>query len=455
VANPGLDRFWGESGSAAPLRILVRERGRHEPVEFLLERPFAIIGRTAPADLVLDHPQVSRRHAFIQLIGGRAYCLDLGSRSALGWGGGIRRSGWIEPGRPVEIGPFRIDLGLATGTEFPRARPSPESSGDPLAELLAPDSSPGRIALESFGEASRSLHRVPIDQTLTTVGRAPECRLRLSDLSVSRLHCVLVRLGDTLWVVDLLGRGGVLVNGNRRRWAPLADGAQLKLGRYLYTVRIESPPTLRLRGPSGPSRALPDPSSPPRVALPPPPRRPAAGPPASIGHAPALLRAHPPEPVIVEYAQPLDDPARIAEAMIAPLVDQFALMQQQLFDQYHHSMMEMMSVFARLHEEQEGFVERELKRIKRLTREVRSLRKELDDHRKRQAAPPPPPAPEPGRAALPEPAPLPTTPQGSPEEYRAAQARIIARMTELQQERQGRWQRLLGRISGGSPDEGR
>lgn len=455
MANRALDRFWDASGSPAPLRLLVWERGRREPVEHCLDRPFAIIGRTEPADLVLDHPQVSRRHAFLQVIGGRVYCLDLGSRSAIGWGSGIRRSGWIEPGRPVEIGPYRIGMGAGAAPPLPAA-------GDPLGLPLDPDVPGGRIALESSDEVAPGLRRRAVDRALITVGRAPECGLRLSDLSVSRIHCALVRLGDSLWVVDLLGRGGVLVDGNRRRWAPLGSGSQLKVGRYLYSVRVEPPPTLRLRDPGSPSPGV---HAPGEVAIPTlpalaqyPARRPWSNLPASIGPAAAVLRSHLPEPVAVEYPEAQADPSRIAEAMIAPLVDQFALMQQQLFDQYHHSMMEMMSVFARLHQDQRGDVDRELKKIRRLTREVRSLREELDRrHEGRGREPGPAPLRSSGldRATSKDEPPLRSTPQGAPEDYRAAQARIIARMNELQQERQGRWQRLLDRLSGGGPDESR
>ncbi|QDV38472.1 FHA domain-containing protein [Tautonia plasticadhaerens] len=452
MADRGLDRFWGECGSSAPLRLLIWERGRREPVEHRLDRPFAIIGRTEPADLVLDHPQVSRRHAFLQVMGGRVYCLDLGSRSALGWGGGIRRSGWIDPGRPVEIGPYRIGL----GTEDARARPAQS----PPNLLIDPGIPGDRIALESSAEVTPGLHRRAVDRPLITVGRAPECDLRLSDLSVSRLHCALIRVGESLWVVDLLGRGGVQVDGNRRRWAPLGAGSQLKVGRYLYTIRIESLPTLRLRGPERPSPGLPSPGEPGSPTLPAlaqlPARRPGHGLSGSIGPAAAVLRAHLPEPVTVEFPQA--DATRIAEAMIGPLVDQFDLMQQQLFDQYHHSMMEMMAVFARLHQGRQDHVDRELKKIRRLTREVRSLRKELDrqdGESGRESGPAPPRSSDLDRATSTGESPLQSTPRGAPGDYRAAQARIIARMNELQRERQGRWQRLLGRLSGGGPDEER
>ncbi|RUL85593.1 FHA domain-containing protein [Tautonia sociabilis] len=418
MAHQGLERFWQASGASAPFRLLIWERGCREPTERLLRRPFAIVGRASPADLVLDHPQVSRRHALLQLIGGRPFCLDLGSRSAISWGGVPRRSGWIEPGRPVEIGPFRIGLDDPGGSLAPLSDPL----GDPTATSSL-------VWLEDQGEPGSGRHRLPIDRTLTTVGRGPDCRLNLGDLSVSRLHCALLRLGETCWIVDLCGRGGIEVNGSRRPWAPIRHGDQLQVGRFRFAVRIEParPPGLH-----APSRPLP-------LALP--------GP---IPQQTNALSSLPPlpEPVAIELDLPETDLA--TRAMIAPLIDQFALMQQQLFDQYHHSMMEMMSVFVRLHRDQQGLVDRELRKIRRLTREVRSLREELGRHRVEgdppefsEAEPRPNPAPDPIDPRL-----RPTA-RGAPEEYRAAQARIIARLNELQRERQGRWQRLLGRLAGG------
>ncbi|MEW4568661.1 FHA domain-containing protein [Tautonia sp. JC769] len=443
MTQRGLDRFWEAIGSAPPFRLLVWHRSRHGPIEHCLPRPFALIGRTSPADLVLDHPQISRRHAFVQVIGRRAYCLDLGSRSALAWNGRPRRSGWIEPGQFVEIGPFRIGLPVPA-TASPRPGPTDAPLPSPSPDL--------RVLLEPSGQGSPAHRPVVIDRVFTLIGRAPECDLRLSDLSISRYHCLLIRLGRELWVVDLLGRGGVEVDSRPVPWAILDDASSLRLGRDLFTVRLvpSSPrsPADRLGLPYTP----PNPSDRPGLA-----GNPAAGP----VDLPALIE-RPSLPAPMNFSPPvaLEDPqqaelSRLAESMIAPVIDQFTAMQQHLFDQYHQSMMEMMAVFARLHHEQQGLVDRELRKIRRLTREVRALRRELDQHRETAAAAPqhtPPQSPGSHEPITPA---RRGEPSGTPEDYRAAQARIIARMTELQQERQGRWQRLLGRLGSGSVEQDR
>lgn len=444
MTHRGLDHFWHAIGSAPPLRLLVWHRSRHGPIEHCLPRPFALIGRTSPADLILDHPQISRRHAFVQVIGRRAFCLDLGSRSALAWNGRSRRSGWIEPGQFVEVGPYRIGL-PALASDHPT-----HDRSDTSIPALATDL---RVLLEPSGQGSPTQRPHVIDRVFTLVGRAPECDLRLSDLSISRYHCLLIRLGHELWIVDLLGRGGVQVNSRPVPWALLDDASLLRIGRDLFTVRLV-PEASR---PVPEARCLPfTPDLIPPSAAPP------AHRPERLAELPALIeRPSLPAPTNLSLPMALEGPqhaelTRLAESMIAPLIDQFNVMQQHLFDQYHQSMMEMMAVFARLHHEQQGLVDRELRKIRRLTREVRALHRELNQQRKAAALPP---APYNGlnHAADSEPivSGLHVEAPGSPEDYRAAQARIIARMTELQQERQGRWQRLLGRLGAGSVEHDR
>ena len=68
------------------------------------ERPAVLVGRDPRADLVLGHPLVGLRHAYLQLVEGRLFATDLGSREGLHWGGVPRRSGWIDRSRPLQVG---------------------------------------------------------------------------------------------------------------------------------------------------------------------------------------------------------------------------------------------------------------------------------------------------------------------------------------------------------------
>ena len=440
MTDPGLEQFWDACGAAAPLRLLVWERGQSDPREHQFPRPFAILGRCDPADLTLDDPHISRRHAAVLVIGGRAFCVDLGSRSALSWGGAPRRAGWIESGRLVEVGPYRI---AATSPNRP---PEAGEPTDPLGIPAPGTSRADRLVLETVANAASGPVRWPVDRTLTLIGRGPECRLRLSDPGISRIHCALLRLDDSLWLVDLFGREGTAVNDAPRRWAPLAIGDRLALGRHQFFVRRESSTALGLPGPAPRRAGVPAIPSWDVEVLP-------GIRPARVEPATPPVEVHVHSPIDPALAPLLDQFAQLQQ----PLLDQFALMQQQMFEQYHRSMMEMMRVFTRLNDDRQEAVDRELRRIKRLTREVRQLQRELDRQRQQEAGEGRPATLGARPAMVDDVEPIATAkaPQGKPEEYRAAHASLIARMTALQEERQTRWQRLLNKIAARGGDGGR
>ncbi|MEZ6067949.1 MAG: FHA domain-containing protein [Planctomycetaceae bacterium] len=62
--------------------------------------------------------------------------------------------------------------------------------------------------------------------------------------TVSKVHCSLVLLPSGLWVVDLLGKGGTLVNDEPVRHRRLKEGDELHVGRYRMQVHYESPPAM-------------------------------------------------------------------------------------------------------------------------------------------------------------------------------------------------------------------
>ena len=73
--------FLAACGVEDSLQLIVKSQSANESKLRPLYQPFAIIGRDLRADLVLDHPQVSRRHVYLQVIEGRAFWVDLESRT--------------------------------------------------------------------------------------------------------------------------------------------------------------------------------------------------------------------------------------------------------------------------------------------------------------------------------------------------------------------------------------
>ncbi|HEX7600385.1 MAG TPA: sigma 54-interacting transcriptional regulator, partial [Polyangiaceae bacterium] len=70
-----------------------------------------------------------------------------------------------------------------------------------------------------------------------SIGKAPENDLVLSDDTVSRKHCELVREGSSVRVRDLESTNGVRVDGTRVKDAVLSPGAILKVGEVEIAVR--------------------------------------------------------------------------------------------------------------------------------------------------------------------------------------------------------------------------
>src|SRR5262245_14257445 len=197
--------------------------------------PFALVGRADACDVTLTDAEVNPRHAWLQVVGGRVLAVDLGSRAGLCWPGQGTGSGWLDVGTPVRIGPFQLRLCSPV---------SPRPVHFPLGySPLQSDSTIGRTrptATLEFRNGKRAKDRWAVNRLVTLVGRAPDCKIRLSAEDIAGYHCGLVLTPDGLWVVDLSGRG-VVVNGERMRVSPLRHGAELWVGRFLIGLHYPAP----------------------------------------------------------------------------------------------------------------------------------------------------------------------------------------------------------------------
>ena len=167
----------------AGLEVSGRVRvGRTRRPRTLLDGPFAVIGRDPHSDLVLPGTEVSRRHAFLQVVAGGLFCIDLDSRTKLRWAGEATQPlahGWLDPGTEVRIGPHFVRLGGDRGADpaivgSPRCRwPSIASTGS--SRLLLP-----RAGLEVPIHIGKRESLLPLDSQLTLVGRSESCQVVLA-----------------------------------------------------------------------------------------------------------------------------------------------------------------------------------------------------------------------------------------------------------------------------------
>src|SRR5262249_29157927 len=101
-----MDQFWEACGITPPLQLAVRRRGDRRFAIHRFRQPFLVLGRDRQSDLILDHELVSRRHAYLQVVAGRVYCVDLQSRTGLHWKTGRQQAGWLEDNSVLRVGPY-------------------------------------------------------------------------------------------------------------------------------------------------------------------------------------------------------------------------------------------------------------------------------------------------------------------------------------------------------------
>ena len=75
----------------------------------------------------------------------------------------------------------------------------------------------------------------------------------------------------------------------------------------------------------------------------------------------------------------------VSESVLVPLVNQFSMMQQQMFDQFQQAMGMLVQMFGTMHREQMEVIREELDRLHELSRELQELKEELARSPGRQA----------------------------------------------------------------------
>jgi len=495
MPQSALELFRDACGLRAPLALECQ--GASRTIEGFdtqqLDYPFAIIGRDPRSDLVLHGAEVSRLHAFFQVVEGRIFCIDLNSRTQLRWEGETERRahGWLDPGGTVWIGPHGI---RQAGTDLTQNHAA--QCPDPLA-FRASDTKDAhqlpRAGLDlpiRLGEGDQ-LWRM--DSRLALVGRSESCQIMLRDASVSRFHASLLRTSKGVWIVDLQSREGVVINGVRVKWAWLEDGDTVRIGQFSFILRCETVPEQISRkdvpleagvsptvssgathsGKGGTSLAVRAPSRP-------------ATPARVTKSSPALM----PDLLVPER------PSQWEQGIAVP-PQQLAMWQQQMqmMESFHQDMILMVQMFVAMHREHRVAIRDELDRVQKLTRKLGVLQKKLtqtagsaEESRSQGAQRPeqnvgkpdrsgrngttraqgvnPPNDAEPGPSQPAQPpdanrrsgagTPITTSTDhtrkavgspATPASHAELHSHLTQRITELQRERQSYWQRILSAIN--------
>ncbi len=465
-----MELFLQACGRTGPLRLSIEEEGHSLASQRVLHQPFALVGCDPRMDLFLSHPQVARRHAYVQLLGGKLFCIDLQSQSEIVWP--------PDADQAIRIGPFSIRPTDGDGEDPPSL--TEFSTSEPANEEELPE-----VALEF-------VNRLPgptvwrMATTLALVGKASLCRVRLVGNSVSKFHCSLVRTPLGLWVVDLFGKEGITVNETPVRSARLEDGDRLQVGNFIIRPRYLRPPPVRIpfSHPGDVAQQIVEQQG-SSISLPP--FQETISEMASLlmeagtpSHAASVAgtSAHgfpvaPPVSQLVPMSgESLPANAELVQSLLVPLAQQLGTIQQHMFEQFQQSMLMMFQMFGKLQREQMGVIRDEMDRLHELSREVLALQTELAKRPQPvgQVSTLPPqvdrPRSAPAAAARAVPnsvatkpdsrstaAPKPTTeskplplPQGQPE--KDMHAWLSQRLATLQQEQQSGWQKIVSFLSG-------
>jgi pSer/pThr/pTyr-binding forkhead associated (FHA) protein len=368
--------------------------------------------------LRLDDEEVSHRHLYLQVYSGRVFAFDMGSRTGTFWNEERLPHGWLDAGETIRVGRYLIQ---AEGERLAEVSPAP---ADPLVSRTFVDPLLPPVSLEFVKGGVRngqSSPRCRINRVLVFFGRTAGCKVRLMHSSVSKFHCCLIRTSRGVWVVDLLSRNGVWVNGTKVPWARLEEEDDLEIGDFVLRLQYDRPdqeedPNAAVRAPNLPAgpkgtegerggggkeekandggsknedrgSKIEDHKSEVQTR--------------SVSDAPSSILDPPSSTLdsssVVDVGTDRNDaerdrqtlvvssrralvPAELSESIALIISNQFAEMQRQMFDQFQQAMMVMFQTFSLLHRDQMELVRKELNRVHELTRQLHELQAELAKH---------------------------------------------------------------------------
>lgn len=209
------------SGYWCDQRLIVTVDGPDGCRSITLNRPFARIGGSAPAEVVLPGGIVPRRWLYLHGSTHGVFWLKLPRSSP----GEKHTHGWLDAGQWLACGSCRVGAQLTgSGADL---RPGPDWLSEGSAQPPHPV-----IVLSTDGQV---IDRQTLTRRLTIVGRHSPAAVQIANRSVSNCHCALFVDAGQLWVVDLLSSNGTRLSGAPIESARLSEGETLRLGRIDLT----------------------------------------------------------------------------------------------------------------------------------------------------------------------------------------------------------------------------
>lgn len=221
-----MNGFSVASGMSEPLRIVYTHRTTGTSGAVVISEPYAFLGRHPQNTIQLDDPSVSKKHAYLQVIEGCLFVVDLGGRTGIRIDGKAMTMGWVESDAELQLGEFDINFGHHKRVGD-RSSPTSHSLESSTLELTS---------LSDLDEKDPPGY--PLRAALTLIGRDAMCNLRLPDERIRPFHASIVQTDSDAWLIDLLGSGGTRLNDRLARCAMLQVGDRLNLNGLQLDVQL-------------------------------------------------------------------------------------------------------------------------------------------------------------------------------------------------------------------------
>jgi hypothetical protein len=200
---------------------------------------------------------------------------------------------------------------------------------------------------------------------LTLVGSSPQCKVRLAAPGVSPFHCSLLRTVSGVWIVNLVGHEGVALNGSSIRAMKLGDGDNLKVGDVLIRLFF-NPPHATANGKNGSSTGSELVSTTSLDHLATPSRELTTNRSQSLWMDPRS-----------EFERDLADRSPAADelsaSLLALVLDQFGQMQQQFLDQFQQTTLMLFRALGTMHRDQMDELREKLDSLHQLSENLQAL----------------------------------------------------------------------------------
>ena len=225
--------------------------GRRTLQVYDFKQPSIIVGRDDGADVLIDNPSVSRRHAEIRLGDGGWEIEDLGSSNGTFLGGGrIEGPRTLSLGDEIGFGKFSILFGKVVGDQEPEVPAVAQTSPQPAAgaggegtmhikphevQELLKDSDRKRQAQFKWESAGRTGTHYLSETPALLIGTDEMCDLRVP--RGPKHHLLLINRDSGCDARYLAAFGSMSVRGRSTKRATLKEGDVLEVGGLKITYQ--------------------------------------------------------------------------------------------------------------------------------------------------------------------------------------------------------------------------